>query len=246
MLRGSTNWTGWSRRRWIPRDDTGTVLWVSAAENVSLSGSDVNSVTDLVAGVSFTPGATKPVYVTSAFGNHPSIKFSSTGPSYLTNASVSVLNGLTKCTVFLLAKDATAAACYIWYLTGSLGIRCNWFSAADVPIVTDTGTATASPTGGVSLASAAILSYTVDRSLSSNECTAYLNGADVGQTRSANGDSAGSFSTASMWFGTLDGTQRPWNTGELGQLIVVNRICTATERRRFEEYLSGISGVALA
>lgn len=239
-------WGQRARRGWRPTDDSGSVLWVSSSFSVALSSTNVDSVTDQVGGVVFTPGATKPVYTPNAFGVKPSIKFSSTGPSYLTNASVTALNGLSKVTVFLLAKDATAAACYIWYLTGSLGVRCNWFSGADVPIVTGTGTSAGSPTGGAALTSAAILTYTVDRTLGSSECTAYLNGADVGTTRSVNGDSAGSFSTASMWFGTQDGTQRSWNTGELGDLIVVNRICDATDRRKFEAFLSNESGVTLA
>lgn len=91
-------------------------------------------------------------------------------------------------------------------------------------------------TGGTYTTPAFVATAVLDKSLSTNEASVWINGQTDGPTRSSNSNNAGAFGNRPGWIGGRAETS-DFFTGDLGELLVYGRALDAGERAKVEAYL---------
>ena len=249
-------------------DSTNLKVWLDAREAASLSaatnctGSNASTGTGIgcwknraTTGWNAVSGATKPVLTASAINGYSAIRFTRTNPDYyaITATGIGAV-GSTDRSIFAVATGRTTTdnttnglgALAIWpgYHTGL------WFYG--FPNATEAGAQSWSSTttdaytsrpisgAGVMSAVASLSGGVISQEVAVNGATPSTG------TRSATGwrtygdllRIGAAFPTAQNYYGPLD--------GDIGEMIILNRAVTTTERNQVEEYLARKWGVTLA
>lgn len=238
-----------SAQEFKPTNLSGLVLWLRADLGVTLNVGNVSAWADQSgAGNNFTQGtgANQPLFQASGFGGRPNVKFSSTGPTTLSKIGFASLNGKTGLTSFIVAKDSDNGAHAIaqcGVADSVFGWRGPWNIANDCGIFIKSQVSNARVVTDLSVP--VVVTATADLTLV-HQCFCFLNGVD-GTFRDVDANPGGTFGTGDFYLGTDQGAgANAWNTGELAEILVYNRVLSAGELSRVNHYLGARYGIAVS
>jgi len=226
-----------------PRQILGLQLWLDASQIVGLNdGDSVGTWSDLSGNANDATQGTaskKPLYKTAIVNGKPVVRFDGVD-DFLSNATLTALNGVSAATLFTVKKETTYT-----------GISFPFYTAANLYKFNVGGTRyyRTSATEDANASSSTLwgswtyegMLYDGSQSGNSNRLKVRSNGSPLavgytGTIQSTLGSGTG------FYVSTYDGTTYPWN-GDVAEIILFNRAVTGADLTNLEAYLASKYGL---
>lgn len=241
-------------RTFVPSDVSGLALWLKADTLVLADGAAVSSWADQSGNgrnAAQATGTKQPLYKVNIINGKPVLRFDSTDDcltipavDFSSTAGLSLfvvtatIPSATDRIIFeTSANSSTSDGAILLYRQTDNKVQANLHGSG---VNNNTFITTATITSA-----ATVISAVYDRALSTNETTAWLNGATAG-TRPNNADTTGNHGNFAINIGARNnGASVPFG-GDIAEIILYNSALSAVNRLFVERYLGAKYGITVA
>lgn len=237
---------------WTPAD-LSPYLWLDASQETYGDGDAVSTWTNRGSGANnATAGAgTEPTFKTGIMNGQPVVRFDGSNDfmSVASYAPASTTAGQMSVWVVMTATSGSS------YAIAELTSNYNWantfglfrLAAGNVALRTHTSGSSFSTfeTTGTVTTTPSVYVGTMDRSLSTNEVTGYLNSTTASGTRPQNDNLSGDMSTDTLYLGARAGSSLRL-AGDIAEIGFVKSVLSASDITSLTSYLGAKYGVTIS